>query len=147
LESSTENIANENNDCIILYWSGRFPPLSLDDDTELYNARTVFYPDGKVEYTGYSYNQTVLSNEVWQVATENYEELMRVLSETGFFSLPQTFTYGAFDDSAETLNVYDDGEHFSTDYGPAGEGKEEDKESFSVLNNCCKAFKSYTTKP
>ena len=133
-------------DKIIVQWCGRFPPKSTDDDTEIYTRETAFFSDGRVEYTARSYNQTVLESDSWQADSGKFSELADILNSAGFFSLPDTFIYGAFDEAADTLTVQTGDTVISSTFAPS-DGGEEDTESYSILTVCCAAFREKTEKP
>jgi hypothetical protein len=134
---------------IVLQWSGRWPPKSFEDDAndpEHWFSETVFFPDGRVEYTESSHYGIVLKSDSWQVDSDNFIWLVSILNEQGFFTLPEVFVYGPFDASAYTLSVHVDDTVYSSGYGPSFDIMD-DEESYEIHTACCDAFKNKTKKP
>jgi len=133
---------------IVLLWSGRWPPKSLEDDAdepEHWFSETVFFSDGRVEYTESSYYGIVLKSDLWQVDDNAFIELVGILNEQGFFSLPEVFVYGSFDESAYTLGVHIGDAVCSSGYGPSNEIVDDEK-SYDIHSACCYAFMDITGK-
>jgi hypothetical protein len=123
------------------------PPRYYGEDgsVEAYYWEYDFYPDGRVEYTERSYDKDVLHNESWQKSAEGFTELLAYLNEAGYFSLPESFSYGPFDAGTATLLIYAGEECYFSSYGPSFD--EEDTASFAVVIACQNAFRQLTKKP
>jgi len=133
-------------DKIILHWSGRFPPQSQEDDAanpEHYSSETMFFPDGRVEHIEKTYYGYELKSVSWQMDSENFITLVGILEGKAFLSLPERFSYGAFDEPAYTLSVHIGDTLYQSAY-TASTGSNEDVQSYTVLMDCFEAFRKLT---
>ena len=145
--NEVEEITDYNGiDKVVLHWSGRFPPQSQEDDAanpEHYTSETVFLPDGRVEHTEKTYYGYILHSTSWQIDSESFIALIGILRDKAFLALPDNFNYGAFDESAYTLTVYNGDTFYQCAYA-ASNGSNEDVQSYTVLMECCGAFTNLT---
>jgi hypothetical protein len=128
---------------IVLLWSARSPPKSREDDEidpEHWLTKTVFFQNGRVDYTESTHYGIVLHSDSWQVDAAAFAELVGIFNEQGFFSLPGTFVYGPYDAAGYTLSVHIDGAIISSGYGPSFDPTE-DEDAYKIHDVCCDAFK------
>ena len=79
---------------IALTWSLRSPPRSYEDDLyepEHWLSETVFYLDGRVQYTEKSYHGIVLQSDEWKIDPIKFQEFVGTMEESGIHNIPYNF--------------------------------------------------------
>jgi hypothetical protein len=147
IETTSQHSFVDGVDLIVLYWSGRWPPKSEEDDAddpEHWFTETVLFPDGRVERTESSYYGIIMKTEAWQVDSDNFAAMVTILSDKGFIEIPEAFRYGAHDESAYTLIIHTDDIIHARGYQPATEEYPADEQSYAILMECIAAFLART---